>query len=101
VSRSLETAEAVLGGISVVSLAFCDPGVSPMEIATAMRPSHSLSKVRSDLLRQSNIRIKLDPVLFKVETLSSAIRAVNWSWRNWQAQTSDPGRDRLAHALGD
>jgi hypothetical protein len=45
--------------------------------------------------RQSIFRVKLNPVLFKIQTLLAAIRAVNWSWRDWQAQTGDAGRDRL------
>jgi hypothetical protein len=45
---------------------------------------------------QSIIRVKLDPILFKVEMLLAAIRAVNWSQRDRQAQVGDPGRDRLA-----
>jgi hypothetical protein len=49
--------------------------------------------------RQSVFRVKLDSVLFKVETLLAAVRAVNWSHRNWKAQAGDPGGDRLATHL--
>jgi hypothetical protein len=46
--------------------------------------------------RQSIIGVKFDLVLFKVETLLAAIRAVKWSRRDRQAQIGAPRRDRLA-----
>jgi hypothetical protein len=49
--------------------------------------------------RQSIIRVELDPVLFKIETLLAAIRAMNWSHRDWKGQFGDPGGDRLAAHL--
>jgi hypothetical protein len=49
--------------------------------------------------RHSIISVKLDPVLFKVETLLAAIRAMNWCQRDWQAQIADPGRNRLVTHL--
>jgi hypothetical protein len=49
--------------------------------------------------RHSVFRVKLDPVMFKVETLLAAVRAVNWSRRDWKAHLGDPGRDRLATRL--
>jgi hypothetical protein len=49
--------------------------------------------------RQSIIRVELDPVLFKVETLLAAIRAVNWSCRDRKGQRGDSGGDRLAAHL--
>jgi hypothetical protein len=49
--------------------------------------------------RQSLFRVKLDPVVFKVETLLAAIRAVNWSHRDWKAELDDPGGGRLATHL--
>jgi hypothetical protein len=57
--------------------------------------------MRSGLIdqRQSIIRVELDPVLFKIETLLAAIRAVNWSHREWKAQLGDSSRDRLAAHL--
>jgi hypothetical protein len=73
--------------------------VSPMEIARAMTPCHSLDQVRPDRLTAIHFRVKLDPVLFKVETLLTAIRAVNRAQRDWQAQIGDPGRARLATGL--
>jgi hypothetical protein len=47
--------------------------------------------------RQSVLRVKLDPVMFKVETLLAAVRAVNSSHR--KAPLGDPGGDRLATRL--
>jgi hypothetical protein len=49
--------------------------------------------------RQSVFRVKLDPVMFEVETLLAAVRAVNWSHRDWKAQLGDPGGDGLATHL--
>jgi hypothetical protein len=97
VIRSLEAAEAdSRGGISVSLLMHTVTLVSPMEIARAMTPSHSLGQVRPDRLTTIHYPCQLDPVMFKVETLLAAIRAVNWCQRDWQAQIGYPGRDRLA-----
>jgi len=48
---------------------------------------------------QSIFRVKLDPVLFKVEILLAAIRAVKRARRDSQAWIGDPGRDGLATRL--
>jgi hypothetical protein len=49
--------------------------------------------------RQSIIRVKLDPVRFKVETLLATIRAVNWPHWERKGQLGDPRGGRLATHL--
>jgi hypothetical protein len=52
------------------------------EIARAMTIPQSWAKSGWINQRQSVFRVKLDPVLFKIQTLLTAIRAVNWCWRD-------------------
>jgi hypothetical protein len=91
VIRSLEAAEAdSRGGISVSLLMHTVTLVSPMEIARAMTPSHSLGQVRPDRLTTIHYPCQLDPVMFKVETLLAAIRAVNWCQRIGRPRSAIP-----------
>jgi hypothetical protein len=72
-----------------------------MEVARAIKSSRSLLASQAGSINgiPLSIRGKLDSVLFKVEALSAAVRAVNWSHRDWKAQLGDPGGDRLGTHL--
>jgi hypothetical protein len=87
VIRSLEAAEAVLLGASAWSThARCDHGLSNgnrQSYDTIPQPGAKSGRID---YWQSIFRVKLDPLLFKVETRLTAIRAVNRSQRDWQGQ---------------
>jgi hypothetical protein len=69
-----------------------------MVVHLQLGPSHSRGMSRW-IDSQSIFRVKLDPVLFKIEILLTTIRVVNRAQRDWQAQIRHTCRDGLATRL--